>query len=231
MVTLSFAAGFKGNGQHCEDIDECADRTSGCDQSCTNTKGGWECSCKDGFTMVRVLFTMVRVLLAACLWQSALHVNLYAAFFTCLGWCTAQGFHQLCSQKMAASSMSSSIHAFVPAVHGSHVLPQFGGHSQPSLCLPKDMCNGQENGGCEMACLSKNGSAQCTCPMYVPRPADSPSDAVTPAATAQSQTCCPARSVNLSIATSMIVCSGITCQCKVCSAQSAAHAEQGWAGA
>ena len=36
---------------NCLDIDECADNTDGCDQTCTNTMGSFVCSCDSGFTL------------------------------------------------------------------------------------------------------------------------------------------------------------------------------------
>ena len=33
------------------DIDECATDNGGCEQNCTNSKGSYECSCKDGYEL------------------------------------------------------------------------------------------------------------------------------------------------------------------------------------
>ena len=33
-----------------KDIDECATGNGGCDQTCTNTPGSYQCSCNLGFT-------------------------------------------------------------------------------------------------------------------------------------------------------------------------------------
>ena len=35
-----------------KDINECRDGESCCDQSCSNTPGGYECSCRGGFTLL-----------------------------------------------------------------------------------------------------------------------------------------------------------------------------------
>jgi hypothetical protein len=44
-------AGYRGDGQLCDDIDECADGTAGCDPNatCQNTPGAVSCACKPGF--------------------------------------------------------------------------------------------------------------------------------------------------------------------------------------
>ncbi|XP_066270954.1 fibrillin-2-like [Branchiostoma lanceolatum] len=35
----------------CEDIDECTSQNGGCNQTCTNTVGGYNCSCSEGFVL------------------------------------------------------------------------------------------------------------------------------------------------------------------------------------
>lgn len=35
----------------CVDVDECADNNGGCQHQCTDTVGGYECSCKDGYSI------------------------------------------------------------------------------------------------------------------------------------------------------------------------------------
>ena len=50
-------AGWRGDGFKCEDIDECKEGTAQCQHTCSNTPGGYECSCRDGFQLVGPLLS------------------------------------------------------------------------------------------------------------------------------------------------------------------------------
>lgn len=43
--------GYRGDGKSCVDIDECAEGSSGCDQTCVNEPGTYHCECADGFNL------------------------------------------------------------------------------------------------------------------------------------------------------------------------------------
>ena len=49
---INTAAGYRGDGKSCVDIDECAEGSSGCDQTCVNEPGTYHCECADGFNLV-----------------------------------------------------------------------------------------------------------------------------------------------------------------------------------
>uniref|UniRef100_A0A6Q2Z7U1 Signal peptide, CUB and EGF-like domain-containing protein 3 n=1 Tax=Esox lucius TaxID=8010 RepID=A0A6Q2Z7U1_ESOLU len=45
-------SGYKGDGKHCEDLDECASEyTGGCVHDCINIPGNYRCTCYDGFRL------------------------------------------------------------------------------------------------------------------------------------------------------------------------------------
>uniref|UniRef100_A0A8C4XBH9 EGF-like domain-containing protein n=1 Tax=Erpetoichthys calabaricus TaxID=27687 RepID=A0A8C4XBH9_ERPCA len=44
--------GYRGNGTHCEDVDECSLNNGGCQHICSNIPGTYQCSCRDGYQLM-----------------------------------------------------------------------------------------------------------------------------------------------------------------------------------
>uniref|UniRef100_H3B8Y7 Mucin 4, cell surface associated n=1 Tax=Latimeria chalumnae TaxID=7897 RepID=H3B8Y7_LATCH len=49
--------GLSGNGRECFDIDECVQGISSCEQICSNTLNGYNCSCRDGYQINQYRFS------------------------------------------------------------------------------------------------------------------------------------------------------------------------------
>ncbi|KAK2181215.1 hypothetical protein NP493_406g02023 [Ridgeia piscesae] len=49
--TCNCKAGYRMTGDTCNDINECNEKSSGCQQKCANTIGSFTCSCSDGYTL------------------------------------------------------------------------------------------------------------------------------------------------------------------------------------
>ena len=57
---IDAAAGYRGDGKSCVDIDECGEGTSGCDQTCVNEPGTYHCECAPGFNLVSPVLSLRR---------------------------------------------------------------------------------------------------------------------------------------------------------------------------
>ena len=51
MSVFVTVASLNADGLSCDDINECATENGQCDQTCTNTVGGYECTCGEGYLL------------------------------------------------------------------------------------------------------------------------------------------------------------------------------------
>uniref|UniRef100_A0A6Q2YVS9 Signal peptide, CUB domain, EGF-like 2 n=1 Tax=Esox lucius TaxID=8010 RepID=A0A6Q2YVS9_ESOLU len=167
-------AGFKGDGKHCEDIDECdIDYNGGCVHECNNIPGNYRCTCHDGFNLAHDGHN--------CLDVNECVFNNGGCQQTCVN--TMGSYECRCNEGFFLSdNQHTCIHRSVEGLncmnkeHGcAHICketPKVGVacECRPGFLLARNQrgciltCN-HGNGGCQHSCEDTDQGPICSCPV------------------------------------------------------------------
>uniref|UniRef100_A0A8C7DCY3 Signal peptide, CUB domain, EGF-like 2 n=1 Tax=Oncorhynchus kisutch TaxID=8019 RepID=A0A8C7DCY3_ONCKI len=152
---------FKGDGKHCEDIDECdIEYNGGCVHECNNIPGNYRCTCHDGFNL-------------ACDGHNCLDVdecvfNNGGCQYTCVN--TMGSYECSCKEGFFLSdNQHTCIHRSVEGLscmnkeHGcAHICKETPKGGVACECRPGfELAKNQR--GCILTCNHGNGGCQHTC--------------------------------------------------------------------
>uniref|UniRef100_A0A9J7XU56 Signal peptide, CUB and EGF-like domain-containing protein 3 n=1 Tax=Cyprinus carpio carpio TaxID=630221 RepID=A0A9J7XU56_CYPCA len=166
-------SGYKGDGKHCEDIDECASEyNGGCVHECMNIPGNYRCTCYDGFRLAHDGHNCLDVDECAegnggC---QQICVNMMGSYeCRCRdGFLLSDNQHTCiqrpkCEKTCAVNNggCDSTCH---DAVTGVRCSCPVGFTLQPDrkTCKDIDECR-MNNGGCDHVCRNTVGSFECSC--------------------------------------------------------------------
>ncbi|XP_037103788.1 signal peptide, CUB and EGF-like domain-containing protein 2 isoform X5 [Syngnathus acus] len=154
-------AGFKGDGQHCEDIDECdLEYNGGCVHECNNIPGNYRCTCYDGFNLAHDGHN--------CLDVDECKFNNGGCQHTCVN--TMGSYECRCKDGFFLSdNQHTCIHRSVEGLncmnkeHGcAHICKETPKGGVACECRPGfELARNQQ--GCILTCNHGNGGCQHTC--------------------------------------------------------------------
>ncbi|XP_051919585.1 signal peptide, CUB and EGF-like domain-containing protein 2 isoform X4 [Hippocampus zosterae] len=153
--------GFKGDGQHCEDIDECdLEYNGGCVHECNNIPGNYRCTCYDGFNLAHDGHN--------CLDVDECQFNNGGCQHTCVN--TMGSYECRCKDGFFLSdNQHTCIHRSVEGLncmnkeHGcAHICKESPKGGVACECRPGfELAHNQR--GCILTCNHGNGGCQHTC--------------------------------------------------------------------
>uniref|UniRef100_A0A4W5KQ06 Signal peptide, CUB and EGF-like domain-containing protein 2 n=1 Tax=Hucho hucho TaxID=62062 RepID=A0A4W5KQ06_9TELE len=175
--------GFKGDGKHCEDIDECdIEYNGGCVHECNNIPGNYRCTCHDGFNLAHDGHNCLDV--DECVFNNG------GCQYTCVN---TMGSYECCCKEgfFLSDNQHTCIHRSVEGLscmnkeHGcAHICKETpkGGvacECRPGFKLAKNqrgcicMCEfcviglncAVNNGGCDSTCKDTSTGVRCSCPV------------------------------------------------------------------
>ncbi|XP_078104209.1 signal peptide, CUB and EGF-like domain-containing protein 2 isoform X4 [Sander vitreus] len=154
-------AGFKGDGKHCEDIDECdLEYNGGCVHECNNIPGNYRCTCYDGFNLAHDGHN--------CLDVDECKFNNGGCQHTCVN--TMGSYECRCKEGFFLSdNQHTCIHRSVEGLncmnkeHGcAHICKETPKGGVACECRPGfELARNQR--GCILTCNHGNGGCQHTC--------------------------------------------------------------------
>ncbi|KAM4593385.1 signal peptide, CUB and EGF-like domain-containing protein 2 isoform 4-T4 [Odontesthes bonariensis] len=154
-------AGFKGDGKHCEDIDECdLEYNGGCVHECNNIPGNYRCTCYDGFNLAHDGHN--------CLDMDECKFNNGGCQHTCVN--TMGSYECRCKEGFFLSdNQHTCIHRSVEGLncmnkeHGcAHICKETPKGGVACECRPGfELARNQR--GCILTCNHGNGGCQHTC--------------------------------------------------------------------
>ncbi|XP_063738154.1 signal peptide, CUB and EGF-like domain-containing protein 2 isoform X4 [Eleginops maclovinus] len=154
-------AGFKGDGKHCEDIDECDfEYNGGCVHECNNIPGNYRCTCYDGFNLAHDGHN--------CLDVDECKFNNGGCQHTCVN---TMGSYECCCKEgfFLSDNQHTCIHRSVEGLncmnkeHGcAHICKETPKGGVACECRPGfELARNQR--GCILTCNHGNGGCQHTC--------------------------------------------------------------------
>ncbi|XP_071257370.1 signal peptide, CUB and EGF-like domain-containing protein 2 isoform X3 [Salvelinus alpinus] len=153
--------GFKGDGKHCEDIDECdIEYNGGCVHECNNIPGNYRCTCHDGFNLAHDGHNCLDV--DECVFNNG------GCQYTCVN--TMGSYECRCKEGFFLSdNQHTCIHRSVEGLscmnkeHGcAHICKETPKGGVACECRPGfELAKNQR--GCILTCNHGNGGCQHTC--------------------------------------------------------------------
>uniref|UniRef100_A0A4W5NGK4 Signal peptide, CUB and EGF-like domain-containing protein 3 n=1 Tax=Hucho hucho TaxID=62062 RepID=A0A4W5NGK4_9TELE len=164
-------SGYKGDGKHCEDLDECASEyNGGCVHDCINIPGNYRCTCYDGFRLAHDGHNCLDV--DECSEGNGgcqqICVNMMGSYeCRCREGFFLSDNQHTCIQRPKETCLvnnggcDSTCH---DAVTGVRCSCPVGFTLQPDrkTCKDIDECR-LNNGGCDHVCRNTVGSFECSC--------------------------------------------------------------------
>ncbi|XP_052318570.1 signal peptide, CUB and EGF-like domain-containing protein 2 isoform X4 [Oncorhynchus keta] len=157
----SCKVGFKGDGKHCEDIDDCdIEYNGGCVHECNNIPGNYRCTCHDGFNLAHDGHNCLDV--DECVFNNG------GCQYTCVN--TMGSYECSCKEGFFLSdNQHTCIHRSVEGLscmnkeHGcAHICKETPKGGVACECRPGfELAKNQR--GCILTCNHGNGGCQHTC--------------------------------------------------------------------